>query len=105
MSFSSVRLCGVLSGAVLALLLSTNLSAQQQPRSLTLGDALVRTAAPNPELAIRDFEVDGREWRARRAGALLDAQRTLHEAAADTHRLRIEIERFTGIALSGNAIP
>jgi cobalt-zinc-cadmium efflux system outer membrane protein len=44
------------------------------------------------------------EW----AGAqreLLDAQRALYEAAADAHRLRIEIERLTGTALTGNRIP
>jgi cobalt-zinc-cadmium efflux system outer membrane protein len=36
---------------------------------------------------------------------LLDSQRALHEAAADAHRLRIEIERLTGTALGGNTIP
>jgi cobalt-zinc-cadmium efflux system outer membrane protein len=69
MSFPSVRHSSVLSGAVLALLLSTNLSAQQQPRSLMLGEALARTAAQNPELAILDFEVDAQEGRVRQAGA------------------------------------
>lgn len=83
MSFPSVRRRGVLSGAVLTLLLSTNLPAQQQPRSLTMGEALARTAAQDPELVILDFEV---------------------EAAADAHPLRIEIERLTVTALSGNAI-
>jgi outer membrane protein, heavy metal efflux system len=68
MSSSSVRLWGVLSGVVLALL-SPNLSAQQQPRTLTLGEALARTAAQNPELAILDFEVDAQEGRVRQAGA------------------------------------
>ncbi len=105
MFFSSVRHRGVLSGAVLAPLLSTNLPAQQQPRSLTLGEALARTAAQNPELGIRDFEVDAQEGRVHQAEALLDAQRTLHEAAADAHGLRIEFERLAGTALSGNAIP
>jgi outer membrane protein, heavy metal efflux system len=44
------------------------------------------------------------EW----AGAqreLLDAQQALFEAAADAHRFRIEIERLTGAALTGNSIP
>jgi cobalt-zinc-cadmium efflux system outer membrane protein len=69
MSFPSVRHRGVLSGAVLALLLSTNLLAQTPLRALTLSEALTRSAKLNPELAVLDFEVDAQEGRVRQAGA------------------------------------
>jgi cobalt-zinc-cadmium efflux system outer membrane protein len=66
---SPVRHCGALSGAVLALLFSANLSAQTSARTLTLSDALSRSAKQNPELAVLDFEVTAQEGRIRQAGA------------------------------------
>jgi cobalt-zinc-cadmium efflux system outer membrane protein len=69
MSLRSVRHCGVIAVAASALLPAANLSAQEQPRSITLGDALNRTATQNPDLAVLDFEVDAQAGRVRQAGA------------------------------------
>ena len=44
------------------------------------------------------------EWAAAQI-ELLDARHALSEAAADAHRLRIEIERLTGAALGGEQAP
>jgi cobalt-zinc-cadmium efflux system outer membrane protein len=69
MSFSPVRLRGVVSGAALVVLLSSNLFAQAPPRALTLSEALARSAKQNPDLAVLSYEVDAQQGRLQQAGA------------------------------------
>ncbi len=69
MLFSSDRRRGVLTGAALALLLSALVSAQAPPRALSLSEALTRSGAQNPDLAVANFEIDAQAGRIEQAGA------------------------------------
>jgi cobalt-zinc-cadmium efflux system outer membrane protein len=64
----------------------------------------MQTAAEQSRYAYERGRYGYMEWAAAQR-ELLDAERALFEAAADAHRLRIEIERLTGTALGGHSIP
>jgi cobalt-zinc-cadmium efflux system outer membrane protein len=64
----------------------------------------MQTAADQSRYAYERGRYAYTEW-ASAQRELLDAQRALFEAAADAHRLRIEIERLTGTALGRHTLP